>query len=484
MSVERVLPKTLDYTDVLPLAVESKSRRRTFFPTNGGTFSTAGNNIIRIDLSADALLDTQHSYLRFSMNATGGTAGIDPAGGHAFISRLRVEQSGTILEDIQSYNKLMGAIVLPCQGSSDYDGLRTLTESQRVPFSAVGSYVPSAIAGALVGGAVSIGNGIDGQGGGTNGIAMMAAGTTYDFCIPLNSGLLNCEKLLPLMLMSAPLTIELELAAPAECVAGAAACIPTIDNVRYVANLVEVGNDVGQQLRMLQEMSGGVLTLTGQTYRHFSGTVTAGAAETNINIPARVKSMKSIFFNCPGVNAAGNTAPALTNYDVGTGIHCNIDSYQFKIGSVTYPPTPVRCQFGTQSAAGVSTESRVSSEPTLELEKAWGNVGSRFGLGGKCSASMFYTEPTLRAIPPAAGDVIALVNRQRYAPFGMDMEAFQRVAIESGVNTADRSLPISLILTHGAGQGGALATASQLDAYVLADALFYINSDGSMSVSV
>tara|TARA_R110000851_G_scaffold201298_1_gene352458 strand:- start:738 stop:2192 length:1455 start_codon:yes stop_codon:yes gene_type:complete len=484
MSVERVLPKTLDYTDVLPLAVESKSRRRTFFPTNGAEFSTAGNNIIRIDLSADALLDTQHSYLRFTMTATAGTAGLDPAGGHAFISRLRVEQSGTILEDIQSYNKLMGAIVLPCQASSDYEGVRTLTEGQRTPFSAVGSSVPDPIATALVGGAVPVGTAIDGVGSGTNGIAQMAAGDTHDFCIPLNSGLLNCEKLIPLMLMSAPLTIELELASPAECVAGAAACIPTIQNVRYVANLVEVGNDVGQQLRMLQEMSGGVLTLTGQTYRHFSGTVTAGTSETNINIPARVKSMKSIFFNMPGLNAAGNTAASFANYDVGTGIHSNVDSFQFKIGSVTYPPTPVRCQFGTQSAAAISTESKVAGETVLELEKAWGNVGSRMGLGSKCNASMFYTIPNIRAIPPVAGNVLIDGNRQRYAPFGLDMEAFQRVAIESGVNTADRSLPISLILTHGAGQGGVNAIASQLDAYVLADALFYINSDGSMSVSV
>ena len=59
--MERVLPKTIDYTDVLPLAVESKARRRTFFPVNGQSFTAIGANIIRIDISADALLDTQHS---------------------------------------------------------------------------------------------------------------------------------------------------------------------------------------------------------------------------------------------------------------------------------------------------------------------------------------------------------------------------------------------------------------------------------------
>ena len=80
--MERVLPKTIDYTDVLPLAVESKSRRRTFFPSNGATFGSDSNNIVRIDISADALLDTQHSYLRFTNTFAAATAGIDFAGGH------------------------------------------------------------------------------------------------------------------------------------------------------------------------------------------------------------------------------------------------------------------------------------------------------------------------------------------------------------------------------------------------------------------
>jgi hypothetical protein len=219
MSVERVLPKTIDYTDVLPLAVESKSRRRTFFPNNGATFSTTGNNIIRIDLSADALLDTQHSYLRFTMSTPAGaanTCGIDPAGGHAFISRLRVEQSGTILEDIQAYNKLMGSIILPCQASDEYSELRTLTEGQHAKYADTLGTDPIPVARAAAAGAGFVEAGFESLGLVTNGIDQVAGGGRRDFCIPLMSGLLNCEKLIPLMLMSAPLTIEMELASAAE----------------------------------------------------------------------------------------------------------------------------------------------------------------------------------------------------------------------------------------------------------------------------
>ena len=450
--MERVLPKTLDYTDVLPLAVESKARRRTFFPTNGATFVSDGANIIRIDLSADALLDTQHSYLRFTYTGpAGNNSAIDFAGGHSFIRRLRIEQSGTVLEDIQSYNRLMGAIVLPCQSGYDHKATRTLTEAIKGDGAQDGA-IQVATVNTAADGASTLRN----IGLGNNFQTQFGNGANYTFCIPLTSGLLNCEKLVPLMLMSAPLTVEIELANEVQAIVqNGAATSYQISDVRYVANLVEVGADVSQQLRMLQEVSGGVLTLAGQTYRHFTGAI-AAATDNVINVPARCKSIKSIFFASQGAGADANTT-----YDIGTGGHMNLNEYQIKIGSVVYPPTPVRCNGMIVGA---------TSEPLMELEKSWGNVGSRAGLGENTNISNFYSQESARATTNAA---------YRFAPFGLDMEAFQRVAIESGVNTADRSLPISLILQHNPA-----ATASNLDVFVLADALFYVNQDGSMSVSV
>ena len=475
--MERVLPKTIDYTDVLPLAVESKSRRRTFFPTNGQTFTDNTNNIVRIDISADALLDTQHSYLRFTGTFAAATAGIDFAGGHSFIRRLRVEQSGTILEDIQSYNKLMGGIVLPCQCGSDYLKERSITEgvNQNSRAGTVALFAqPQAAqvtaAGAGVGDALGLRTGAALTNNNNNILSQIAAGGAYDFCIPLTSGIFNNEKLIPLMLMSAPLTIEIELAPHAQAVSAAGAGTYSWSNVRYIANLVEVGQDVAQQLRMVQEMSGGVLTLAGQTYRHFSGQ-TSGGAESVINIPARVKSMKSMFFFSKGA-----AADAVGNYDLGNGGTMGIQEFQLKIGSVTYPPTPVQCSHRGGAAIGATGGQR--SEQLMELAKAWGNVGSTKGLGMLQSLNFARTVET-EAVGAAVGGFLSGGGQYSFCPFGLDLEAFQRVAIESGVNTADRSLPISLILSHTGAQA-----AQTLDAYVLADALFYINSDGSMSVSV
>jgi len=463
----RVLPKTLDYTDVLPLAVESRSRRRTFFPINGQTFQSGGANIIRIDLSADALLDTQHSYLRFKMTPQTRSCGIDYAGGHAFIKRLRVEQSGVVLEDINSYNRLMGAVVLPCMSGEDHKKERSLTEGIRAngQLGSVGTtstqdQMTDQLTAANTPSAQNV------QGRLNNKSDQVGTAVGYNFCIPLTSGILNNEKLIPLMLMSAPLTIEIELAPSLEPVVYATDNTGTYDisNVRYIANLIEVGQDVAGQLRMVQEMSGGVLTLAGQTYRHFTGAITNTAGDQIINVPARVKSMKSLFF------ASGSAGASFDDFDVGHGGNMNLDEFQLKIGSVVYPPTPIKAGFGS-GVAGTNGVYQNRSEVVMELAKAWGNVGSTKGLGILDSTTAYTIESA-----KAQSD-----EPYRFAPFGMDLEAFQRVAIESGVNTADRSLPISLILGYSTGNE---PTATNVDVFVLADALFYINGDGSMSVSV
>lgn len=49
----------------------------------------------------------------------------------------------------------------------------------------------------------------------------------------------------------------------------------------------------------------------------------------------------------------------------------------------------------------------------------------------------------------------------------------------AGVNTADKSTPITLLLNIGTG----MANSMNIDAYVSYDALYYIDSSGVISVS-
>mgnify|MGYP003678086186 CR=1 FL=1 len=113
--MERVAPRQIMYENQLPLAIESKSQRRLFFPEGGSTYGPTGGgvnpNIIRIPINADSLLDVQHSYLQFRLNSIGGGT-IAPDIGVPMIKRLRVESAGTTLEDIDNYNKLYGGFPL------------------------------------------------------------------------------------------------------------------------------------------------------------------------------------------------------------------------------------------------------------------------------------------------------------------------------------------------------------------------------------
>ena len=60
-------PSSVQYGDQLPLGIEAKSQKRMFFPTTGDAYSAAGNNICRIDINYDGLLDTAQSFLEFTL---------------------------------------------------------------------------------------------------------------------------------------------------------------------------------------------------------------------------------------------------------------------------------------------------------------------------------------------------------------------------------------------------------------------------------
>ena len=480
---DRVLPSNVDYTKILPLAVESRSRRRSFFPTNGQSFTSDGNNIIRIDVAASAFLDTKHSYLRFRYQNRGlNTCGFDFGGGHGFIKRLRIEQAGNVLSDCNHYNRLMSAIILPCQGGVDSVAHRSITEGQRFANArAIGTSmaptVAAEVSGAIVNTPVNSSEVVTALAG--------APSNAYTFSIPLMNGLLGTtqDKMVPLqMLGSSPITIEIELADGLDIGAyGGFLANPayTVDNIRYIAQLVEVGPEVDAQLRMVQEVSGGKLVLNGVDYSHFSGNISAGAlGNQTINVPARRKSLKSLFFVGASQSYAGAGAGSHSqSYNLSYGGNMTLVDYQLKIGSVVYPPTPVDCQFN--GAAGITAFTR--GEAFSELAKCWGSVSSAGGTGSLSTLNYCLNSGNVADLPQDPGGALGCISYE-FAPLAMDLESFQRTALESGVNTADRSLPISLLLNVGGGAGA--NEAFSIDAYVAYDSLYFIDSIGNIRVSM
>jgi len=457
------LPSSIDYTKILPIAAGNpRAMRRTFLPMNGQTFTAAGNNIVRIEISADQFWDPLHSYLRFNITNGGQTCGVDFGGGHGFIRRLRLEQAGNVIMDCNRYDRLLSAILLPAQGGVDSLAHRSVTEQQTY-----GNAVAAAALNTPATAAVVTGGYLTAI---ANDITQLAAGATTQYCIPLVGGLFSQDKLVPLQLLSSsPLTIEIELAPAVDAMVSNAGGNNdySMSNVRYIASLVDVSPDVDAQVRMVQEMSGGHIVLNSTDYTHFNGNITANTTgQQAINVPARRKSMKSLLFV-----GSSQTGLNFTNYRSSFGGNMNLNSYHAKIGSINHPATPIECNFNINGPGGADLNGR--GEALMELSKCFGTTGSVVGTG--CLNRLNY------AVLPgvAANGRIAASTPFKFCPIGLDLEAFQRTAIESGINTADRSTPITLILDVGVAQ----AEAMNIDCYVSFDSLYYIDSTGIISVS-
>ena len=375
----------------------------------------------------------------------------------------------------------MSGVILPCQGGIDSVAHRSITEGQRFANARAAGTSSAPTPAADISGAV-----VNTPANSNALVANLAGNGQYTFSIPLMNGLMGTtqDKMVPLqMLGSSPITIEIELADGLDIGAyGGAVAAPVyqIEDVRYIAQLVEVGPEVDAQLRMVQEISGGKLVLNGVDYTHFSGNVPAGATGNQaINVPARRKSLKSLFFvgGSQQFAAGAGAGNRSQSFNLSYGGTMTLIDYQIKIGSVVYPPTPVDCQF--QGANGVSAFSR--GEAMSELSKCFGSVSSAHGTGSLSTLNYAINQGNVATLPQDPGAAAALVSYE-FAPFAMDLESFQRTALESGVNTSDRSLPITLMLNIG---GGAAAGNEQfnIDAYVAFDSLYFIDSIGNIRVS-
>jgi len=519
--MERVAPRQVAYENQLPLAIESKSQRRKFFPEGSAVYGPNGNNaglsnIIRIPINADSLLDCQHSYLQFTINNTDGggrTMGLDIGLPH--IKRVRIESAGTTLEDIDNYGKLFGSVLFPAQatagavneysaagmgvaqvganignlgsgavGNNNAGTFQLMADADIVNDAAgaigdtsagnesanITQAIKVAINTAMTRGAGGLIPAFNtrtadaGIGSGHDGPATIGNGASKTFSVCLHTGLLNLEKYLPLVMMNAGLVLELELdVANSIGINSANENLSwTMSNVVYIAHLIDLQRDFYDRLRMVMEGSGGVLQLTGTTFRSFQSNFAASTADTyNMNIPARMKSIKSIFFT----NTYQPQRYATQRFGIGGAVPNGVSEYQFRVGAVVYPAQPVK----------VSATNK--GEAYQELRKAFGSLGSLSHGGVLLNQTTYYPAVNTQH-SQASGSLCA-------TPFGLDFESFPKTTLENGINSADRSLPINLEIRRVDTTGdGAETLAVDIDVFVMCDAVWYVNLDGSVSVSI
>lgn len=482
---------SIDYTKILPMAVESRVRRRGYVPSNGASFVNTQNNVIEIPISASAFLDTRHSALRFTLlNTSGTTFGVDYGGGHSFWSRIRVLQGGVVLSDCRSYNRLMSAIVLPCQGDQSSVSSRSISEGVRYANSAPGGaaggvldpadFAAGASANAEVTGACfnTPTNAVDST-------VAAAPGSSHVFTIPIMNGLLGTtqEKLVPLFLLnSSPIVLELTIDTETENMGtwGAAPAGITINNVRYLASLVETGPAVEEQIRMVQANSQGRLVLNGVDFTHQPGQLVANTlGRVSIPIPVRKKSIKSVLF-VGSSNAFGGGVLKRSRYNLSHGGHLNMVEYQLSFGARRIPEMPIRF------VAALFGSARNSAEYFEELAKCFGTTKSAHGLGVMSRINTAVNTGLVGTTPAASAGGAAMASHT-FCPYGIDCEAFQPDgkgggALESGIDTATTSTPLYLNIDIGP-SAVPINENINIDMYVVHDSLYYIDQVGNIRIA-
>lgn len=478
-----MMPSTIDYSSMLPLSIPAMASRRKFFPSNGSTFSAVGNRQIRIEIGhPSALLDPTHSYLEFSLQNTDAQSfGPDIGGANIFFDSVRVEQGGKLLSYTQASNRLHSAILSPVQTSSEGVASESCTEGRR----AYNTNVAASIAPATVGG---LGDQYD-AGSVHNNPAFQAAGATLRYSMPITSGLFSQDKLIPLPLVdqSQPITLVLDMA-PSQIVGawsgapGAGALV--VQECAYVAHMIEVGPDVIEQFKMVQRDMGGQLALSGQDYEYFTQSVGAGTGgQAALSCPVRKRSIKS-FFWCSQSNDFANTgglAPSAA-FRLSFAGSMNIESWQFQVGPILYPPgEPVRCWGAT---AGVGNEFN-RGQCAMELAKAVGTMSSTNPTGtlnvltyGTDQQGLASGENGVGGAPqvPTGGQTIGV------CPFGLSVDSFSRDVVESGVDSATLAQETRLLLNWAAADNSG-AESQIVHIWALFDRHYYFNQDGSITCS-
>ena len=503
-------PKTLRYEPDagLPVAIEAKSNRRYFYPSNGDKFGPTQTNVIRMTLNANSFLDFSHSYLQFTVkntNTAAGAMGVDF--GCPFFQRLQIMSGGQELEDVQEYGRLY-SILQSVQGSRLTADETSLTQHQ--PFAGDAAGAASAVTQAMVTDATAaaqlaglntaieatIDNAVNsrtGEGASYrhNVTTQVAQNGEITYNVPIISAFFNIDKYFPLLLTEQGLDIYLYLESTKNIGVHDNANIATanyeINNVRYVAHEVNLDDAFVNQMKASMQATGGVLSLSSTTYRYNNvagvAKIDAAAGTETVNISCRVKSLKGMLVR-PQAQVVNNNH---LTYAISTGQQCGISSAQFRIGSVLYP----------QSAIQVKASNL--GEMYNEIRKCFGTIGSyAHGTGLNGSTFRLMRERDARSDTAGSGTL-----RQHFL-LAYDFETFAKSATESGLNVADRALPVSLELNRavildnagtGAAAGGivnmtagnATADANQAiryDTFAMCDCIIYIDLMGKITTRI
>ena len=483
-------PKTLRYEQDagLPVAIEARSNRRSFWPANGDKFSPSATNVIRMTINSNSFIDFSHSYLQFTVTNADADRTLTPDLGVPFFSRLQIMSGGQELEDIQEWSRLY-ATLLSAQGSRLNSDELSLTQHDPNVFSQVGAnevtdITVAELTGLDVGnvaaaGTVALAAKInasleEASGDGANRLnpslnpdataltANRGAGSSATYSVPIMSGIFNIEKYFPLLLTDQGLDLYFTLAPHVEvgCWSGIPAVGYEISNVKYVAHEVNLDDGFVNQMKSSMSATGGMLSLSSTTYRYYQQQHVGNTTSEDHNISCRVKSLKGLIVRPQHQDMATSSS----NFGVSTGQNMGITEVQFRIGSVLYPQEPIKFSNSNKG------------ELFQEIRKCFGTIGSY-------NHGTMLNDSTLQTVDDERPATVGIASSQRSLfMMAYDFETFAKSATESGINVSDRALPVTMSLTKRTAANVNVAT--RYDTWAMCDCIIYIDLMGRMTTRI
>lgn len=110
--VEKVIPPSLNYSDLKPEIIENEVRLIRFVPT--ATINNARpNDVIKFMLQGNGFFDPYSAYLKFTVECNDladDEARFVDRSAHSFINRLVIRSQGVELERIEQYDVIAAQI--------------------------------------------------------------------------------------------------------------------------------------------------------------------------------------------------------------------------------------------------------------------------------------------------------------------------------------------------------------------------------------
>ena len=535
------VPNQLNYQEgILPVAIESRSNKRIFEPINGVSFKPNANNVIRFNINSDNLWDITHSYLQcvYTNNADVGAALQDSDGhtdagdgergtvaldvGIPWLNRVQIMSGGQELENIDSYNRLH-AMLLSVQGNPQQAGELSLTTKQNFPQTAASADAVVLTEGERDGGTI----GDTSSGDRTTQIRAVIK-TNVDLAIaklntranalsedsldrhshPKNvsqgikkdekftynvniiSAILNTSKYFPLIFSNLGLDVLLYLEDAVNIGVYAEGdedhqCVPayTIDQCKWHCHLVDVDRTFYDRLRQSMMSTGGVLTFSGTSYKHYLEEKPNDTKHI-LSIPTRVKSLNSLWIRPQRSNLNNNNK----HFCLSVGEGLQINEYLFRIGSMQYPQQSVK--FNADNKGELYSEIR-------KCIGVLGNYGHSSFINdislnlGPTSVDSRTTDLPTYVNTLAKVDTLKGVGQDQKAGtfrsstvLTYGFEGFAKTAAESGINVSDRALPVMCEVTRADTTGGDGTHSIRYDIFAQVDFILYLSADGTMSTRV